>query len=288
MSRLTLGIPQKIRDAAALGCLALAAYFGFTYSGPFRWLAELEMRLMGRYYTFLTGMLVLLGLMLMLLLPLQLARKLGVLGDPAASPEEHAQYIQAHTERWKKRQPAITVLMLGAALSFVGVRDWLRAQQGAQLEQVSIAALESGKRPASTWVEVADASPAWNATLEWEVGHTKNSFVPVVSTNWRDGQPIALVLKLSSSTRVDKEVGVSAFRGASDAEGLPGAIDGAFRDAQLNTANALVLEVGNKPTDRQTLAHFALGGGILALLVGCGLAWVQLRRERRVAWSANA
>jgi len=50
-------IPAWIRLCVALPLIGLAAYWVFDYHGVYKWLAELEIKLFGGYYAFITGML---------------------------------------------------------------------------------------------------------------------------------------------------------------------------------------------------------------------------------------
>ena len=52
---------QRLGVAIAIGVVALVGYWWSSYSGPYRWLAEWQLRAMGRYFAELTALVVLVG-----------------------------------------------------------------------------------------------------------------------------------------------------------------------------------------------------------------------------------
>ena len=55
---------NKLAVVAAFGMVGIMLYWTFTYSGPFRYLAELEIKWFGYYVPKLTAMVIILGFLL--------------------------------------------------------------------------------------------------------------------------------------------------------------------------------------------------------------------------------
>ncbi len=280
LAHLATGIPERLRNALGLACLGVATVFAFSYSGPYRWFAELQMQLIGEYYPVLTWLLTMLLMAVVLLAALQVPRKLGLFGDVQTTVEEHEQQVAESNARWAKRRPALMLLAIGCTLGFLGGRDWLQAQHGRTLERMSVAALEAGKRPSSTWMEVSGGDVAWEATIELEHGTSTTSYVPVLSPDWERDSPIALVLRIDRAQMEHIGREGTAFQGATDPEGLPGSVRAAFADGQIDASSALVLQVGKRPAAGEGTAQVLFAIGVLCVIAGIIAGLVQLRRER--------
>ena len=92
---------SKAGLAFAMTMVGLTLYWAFTYSGPYRYLAELQLKWFRVYYPELTGMVVILGLLGVFLAIKLLFRgaERPVPGTPSASANTSATNTAAH-ERW--------------------------------------------------------------------------------------------------------------------------------------------------------------------------------------------
>jgi hypothetical protein len=277
---LSAGLSPKLTQLLAYGCGALAGYFWLTYSGPYRWLAEWQMGVFGAYYAFYTWLGTMLLLFLPTLLAFQVPRKLGVVSSVVTTPEEVQAHNHERAARWNQRRQPFVVLVLGGTFLFLGGRDYIKAQRGRELQHLSAAALEAGKKPSSTWLEVADGALVWDASIEWTDDKSKVTYVPMLSSAWSEGGPIGVLLKLNGGELKKAQGDVHAFKGESDDLGLPGPVRAAYADAGLSVANALVLHVGQTPSEDEASGRIFALLGLAIFAVGLGLAVRQWRREQ--------
>ena len=246
-TNLSASVPPKFTQRAAVICALIGGYLWFTYSGPYRWLAEWQLRTFSVYYASYTWAATVVLLMIAAVAAFQVSRKLGlVAGGSVASEESRAQSAEV-AARWARQRPAIVVLTLGGTLLFIGGRDWMRAQGGRELEHVLVSFLEGGHKPSSTWIEVAGGTLAWDAATEWKRNNSTVTYVPLFSPAWTEGNAVGAILKLNSSEVARARGDVHSFKGVSDEMGLPGPVSAAYEDHGLAVKNALVLQVGNDP-----------------------------------------
>jgi hypothetical protein len=267
------GLPPRVVQVATYACAGLAALCWATYSGPYRWLAERQMQYLDHYYAFYTWA----GTMLLLMVPvlggLEMARRLGFLPNSGLSPDQARRARYDHAAQFQRFKAPFILLVLGGTFLFFGGRDWLRAQGGKQLEQLSAATLEGGKKPTSTWLEVAHGSSVWDASIVWTSDRSTVTYVPFVSEGWKEGGPVGVVLKLNTDELPRAQKDPPSFKGVADELGLPGPVAAAYKDAGLNAARVLVLHVGVDPArDGESGSMFALIGlAVMALGAGVGV-----------------
>jgi hypothetical protein len=281
-SNLSTGVSPKLQTGIAVASAVVAGFFSLTYSGPYRWLAEAEMSAFGSYYPSYTWAVTMLLLALACFVAFQVARRLGVVAGADITAEESRARGEEIAARVRSYGLVIAVLALGGTLVFLGGRDWIRAQRGRALESVAVDALEAGKRPASSWVEIADGAVSWDQAVQWEEGHSSAvTYVPLLSRAWTDGKPVGAFLVLGAPDLKLAHGDVPSFRGAVDELGLPGAVRAAYEEKGLAVGDALVLRVqrDGPAKGEQSGRSFALIG-VATLLVGVGLAVWQRRREQ--------
>ncbi len=282
-SALSTGVSPKLQSGIAIASAVVAGLFALTYSGPYRWLAEVEISAFGAYYPSYTWVATMLLLALASRLAFQAARRAGVVAGVEVTPEERKARAAETAERFRTYRPALAVLVLGGTLAFLGGRDWIRAQRGRALENVAVDTLEAGKKPSSSWVEIADGTVAWDLAIQWKGGHASEvAYVPLLSRAWVEGKPVGAVLALGSSDLELAHGDAPSFTGTVDKLGLPGAVRAAYEDKGFAVRDAVVLHVQRDgPSKReQSGLTFALLG-LATLLVGIGVAVWQWRREQR-------
>jgi hypothetical protein len=264
------GLPPRLVQLATYGCAGLAALCWFTYSGPYRWLAERQMQYFDHYYAFYTWVFTMLVLMIPVLGGLEIARRLGFVASSTLTPDQTRRAGYDHAAQFQRFRAPFVLLVLGGTFLFLGGRDWLRAQGGKQLEQLSAAVLEGGKQPASTWLEVAQGKSVWDAAITWTSDKSTVTYVPFVSAAYKGG-PVGAVLKLNNDELPGAKKDPPSFKGVRDELGLPGPVAAAYTDAGLNLAHVLVLHVGVDPArDAESGRLFALIG-LAVMLLGAGV-----------------
>lgn len=259
--------------AVLLIALVAAAYFAWSYSGPYRWLAELQMRLWGSFQAVLTF---LLTLILLFAPPLKVLQRWGP--RPTHSAEEPVAVAAADSTT----QPTgsflvwLQVLIAGAVLAFLGIRDRQTLQPGATASRVSCAELEANGPPESGWLEV-DGIPLRDAKVEAQHNYGEYVYVPLVSPSWSAGRPIPVVLRLDRHG--PRPGNVTVYPGTRVADGMPGFVRSRYEDAGLDVAQAVVLDFGRTPADGAALARIAIIAGPVLLLAGLVGALVTWRRR---------
>lgn len=255
---------------AALVAGALAAAYSMAfYAGPYRWLAEKQLRWFDAYYVSLT---VILTLCLFVVPPLVAARVL-VAGGRIASDSTLALLVSSGIgarlrERVARARFWLILLVVGGGLIVLSVRDLAVAARGKQLEALTASALEAGAQPRGTWLEI-QGTPVWDATIESEERHQRWSFVPIVSEQWQPGAKVRALLRVRSDEA--EQVDANALRGTLDWTGVPGVVRSAYREAQLDVEDALLIDYGTSPAERTAASNILIGlGGVLALIGGAG------------------
>jgi len=155
MRALGRGLPSSLRIGLPLVALGISAWSAFTYTGPYRWLAELQLALVGAYLVVVTSVVTMLILTVLLLGAARLALQLGWIAAPDAA---RAQTAEASAADWSARvarvQSELTVLGIGLVLLFLGGRDLLAAEWGQRRQSLDASQLEHGTEPPSTWLEI--------------------------------------------------------------------------------------------------------------------------------------
>lgn len=222
--------------------LAIAGALGWYHVGPYRWLADGQLRLMGAYYPFLTWLVV--GLVI----GVPLGALTSALAIRANLRDGYDEILLRHG--WILMSRAGQLLLVGLGIGIAGVVIGVRARAVGELVPLSIAALERGEPPAGTWVVLTDGQPDPSRAIE--VDH--RSYVPVFAT--RDVPMVFLELPSSGASIVD--------RGLLVEDGLPNLARIAFEDALLIAEHHFVIEAGGSPgTDAEAGTVLAILGLVL-------------------------
>ncbi len=222
--------------------LAIAGALGWYHVGPYRWLADGQLRLMNAYYPFLTW------LVLGLVIGLPLGALASTLAIRANLRDGYDELLLRHG--WLVTSRAGQLLLVGLGIGIAGVVIGVRAHAVGEMVPLSIAALERGEPPAGTWVVLTDGVPDRSRAIE--VDH--RSYVPVFAT-----RPVPMVfvqLPAAGASVVD--------RGLLVADGLPNLARIAFEDAELIADHHYVIEAGGTPrTDAEAARVLAVLGLVL-------------------------
>jgi hypothetical protein len=249
-------------------------YFAFEYSGPFRWLAELQRRIFGSYHGSLTVLLTLGVFFGPWVLALRIARRFRRRGsyDPEA-PVRDERLQSVWVQRVLRIQRPVFIAAVGGALIFIGVRDERSMQAGNEPRRVSCAALEATEIPNEGWLELS-CTARWDAGIEAKHDYGDFLYVPLVSTRWTPGRPVAAVMRIDRSTVHSS--GGPPYRGARLPYDLPGFVRERYAQAGFDVGHSLLLELGTSPGKTVARARvFQIVGPVLLLvgLIGVAVRW---------------
>jgi len=249
--------------------LCAVIYWAYSYTGPYRWLAEFSLRAFGSYSPKLAFM----STLLMFLLPSAVLRRFVNARSPAAAAD-YRRLVAEQNALTTRIQSGLILATLGAVLLFVGGRDLLAAHAGTTLVRTSCASIEAGTRPASTWLNIQGTTRPDAAVATTESYHN-HRYVPLVSNSWSKAQPLAVVLRFDDDREDD--MSAASFEGGVSTEDLPGMVRTTYEAEGVQAGDALVLVVGNLPGKHLTRSRFLSGAGLLAVAVGAFLIWRKWR-----------
>ena len=262
--------PQAAAAVAAIfGLAGLSFYFMFTYTGPFQWLAELQLKWLELYSEKLTLILTMLVLMLPAIAFLQLVKVAMKTLAPGRLSNSTGSTVIAGGASGRKapdfRIPQWVIFpFLGViALAIGGYMYWRGATAG-PLTEVSVKDLEDGKKPASSYLTV-EGVPLWKALVSF--GDTsKKCYVPLVSRDWK-GEAVAVYLECGDDDvpRVSDPLEMKTFKGMKATGGLPGPVRVSFEKSAFKpAAGYLMIETREEPAK-------LMGFGKWPMIAGAGL-----------------
>jgi hypothetical protein len=255
-------------------------YFMLTYSGPFKWLAELQLSWFGSYYEQLTfiGTIIVIGIPLLIV---------GVVwekfGPKRSAPAGGADAASADRPGEPVGFGGVLPWM-GIIVTGIGLFIWIRAGTMGPLTQPELGKLESGEKAASSYVEIRGV-PMWEETITFSKGSGKTDqdhYVPLISETWEPGKPVAAYIEFSDSaikTQNRADPTTRPFRGTTTMTGLPGPVRVEFEKSVLRpAAKYVVIEYGHKPETMLGLGKWMtlIGAGVAIV----GLGWVAIKRSR--------
>lgn len=274
-------IPLVLRLAAIGVGLGVPIYWWFTYSGLYRWLAEVQIGWFDGYYAILTGVL---SIALFFLPLVALLIPLSNLFERPPTPQEaRAAQEQAVskavdqaliTDAWLQRNFGWLLLgILVVGLGGTGAWFQVRVLMIGEKAPLDLAALEAGTTPQSTWVEF-DARPSWFEGLSVKGKHTTRVYAPVRSSA---GRPAALLVEVFER-KVNR--GRTAWTGLLTRR-PPGLVATAIakRPERFNP-EPWVLEVDATPESVQQIATVMFGTAGMFLGIGLIIGLVRRRRSR--------
>jgi hypothetical protein len=270
-------LPRWFRFVGLLSLVAVVAasiYFAYAFAGPYRAIAELQMRLSDSYHPQLTFVFTLLALLLPAVAVLKFAQGAGWLprpGDPVADAANGA-VVQARVTAIKNWA---LMAAIGAVGVFVGIRQQHEARAGTELTRVRCEQLEAGQVPDASWLEI-EGNPVWDAALEASHDYGQFTYVPLISAGWSRAQPVGAMLRIDRNERHPADG--PSFRGARIPDGLPGFVRTQYEEAGLDVARAVVLEHGMDPAARTTQARFFVIAGAVLLAIGTVATVLRWRR----------
>jgi hypothetical protein len=273
--------------AGILPMMALGGYWWWSYTGLYRWLAELELGWFGAYYPGYTGVVELAVCLLLGAVPggllLFALVKLEVFPvDPANPPDVAAQ--DARTLGWLDTHIWRVFGLAGGIAALIGgsILTWSGLTAGA-LTTPDLAALEAGTAPPSRYVEV-QGRLLWDRTLTHGPRGTVQpiGYVPLVSQGWQAGRPVVIYVRVNNPQ--DPALAGGPLTGTLSQDGLPGPVRTQFEEqGPPPTAPHYLLEVGNRPARNidNGLGLLGVGGGLIAITAVAWLViWLRQRRNQ--------
>jgi hypothetical protein len=270
-------VPGWFRALVLAPSVGLAAYWIVRGAGPYRAIADWQMRVLGSYGITLTALLV----VLITLLPAAIVVQVSARTLFAARPRtvvDVKQEARKADELIARYRWAITGLVTGVILCGLGV--WEFARTAAYRERVDVVLGEGSWPPPSRWMRLT-AHADLRSTITYEENHNgsalETDFIPLLPVDGAGKEGRVQVI-----ARV-----VAARRSLVTSHGIEGTLDSppsgivrsafAERGVEL-AADARVFNVGRSPADsRENGLIFSSTGGVI-MLIGALL----FRRAQRI------
>lgn len=254
---------NKFMTAVVIAMVGITLYWAFTYSGPYRYLAELQVKWFGSYVPKLTAMVIILGF-------LGIASVIKVVLRGAERPVPGA--TNAPVEGSSVRtaavpQPWLRYVRYVAPLVVVGFGGWMyfNGMQAGSLQQLAAMDFESGK--VRSRIVYADVRGQLSGTY---LSKENYLYIPMY-TEASGKAPVRLVVGVNekdSNKQLRAEAdGSVTVRGIAD-KGLEGDVKYAFEKNGMAVAETVwVVHVGRTPGEDRI-------AGIIMMAIGVALAGV--------------
>ncbi|MEX2214449.1 MAG: hypothetical protein WD768_09995 [Phycisphaeraceae bacterium] len=239
-----LKLSNEAKYALAIGLfIFLTLLWWVTYTGPFQWIAELQVSLLGSYEVQITLIVVLLIHVLVGAALLEIPAVKRYFGT---QPPDWCRFARLFGEDtiipwWPLFIGTVT---LGSGL-FLMTEVWVAGE----LTSMTIEELESGKRPTSGWISVkgvllaGEMAQLHEGTPKDKVG----SYVPMVSQNWKRGKPVSVYFDLGKEKTATS--GEATVSGRVSWMGLPGVIREQYRRSSAPPADGYLMLVNKYDPD---------------------------------------
>lgn len=265
-------VPGPVRHALLFGTLLLAGVWAWTWSGPYRWLVELQSEHLGHYYPVPTFLLLWLGMALpasWVVYPWALERYGALTPEQVARNKAREARALALLSRWE-----VKGLILGVTFLGIGAFSALKAWSAGALVDASVSALAADQHQ-SGWVRIPLDTMLLDAAVVEERGRSSTWTVPLADAE-HPGAALAVFVAFSTTN--------------TDAPELPLDGEGVVATLPLSNEARTILEEGGVPVAEHTVVVdldeapgelwfmakvFGLLGGALAAV--CGLVFARRR-----------
>jgi len=252
---------SRLAAVAVAAMVGITLYWTFTYSGPYRYLAELQLKWMGYYVPKLTAMVIILGF-------LAIAGVIKVILRGAERPvpgPANGPVAAVPVTNTAVPQPWLQYVRYAAPLIVVGIGGWMyfNGTQAGGLQQLTAVDFGSGK-PQSRMVY---------ADVRGHLGRTylsKENYLYIPMYTEANGKaPVRLVVGVNerdANKRLHAEADGSVIvRGIAD-KGLEGDVKYAFEKNGMTVADTVwVVHAGRAPGDDRM-------AGAIMMAIGVALA----------------
>jgi len=260
-------------------CGALAGYWWWSYSGPFRWLAERQLQWFGAYEESITFVLTAAIAIAPVVLAGVAIKKLGFAAptppqDQAAQPPQHV--------KWGPFALCGFFVVIGLVVGGIGISEYYRARRESSSTAFSLNEIEAGKKVDRVWVEV-QGRPLFDVAGSMSSSSSETIYLPVVSENWKKGQPISVYLEVSEH-EMDATLKAASgkYQGMVSVGGLPGMVREDFKRRGLMPAEGyIMIDYHRTPANKLSGAYFLLiTAGVICLIGFAMLAYEKFRVGR--------
>jgi len=251
---------SRLAAVAVAAMVGITLYWTFTYSGPYRYLAELQLKWMGYYVPKLTAMVIILGF-------LAIAGVIKVILRGAEMPVPGANGPVAAVPVTNKAvpQPWLQYVRYAAPLIVVGIGGWMyfNGTQAGGLQQLT--AIDFGSGKLQSRMVYADVRGHLSRTYL-----SKESYLYIPMYTEANGKaPVRLVVGVNerdANKRLHAEADGSVIvRGIAD-KGLEGDVKYAFEKNGMSVADTVwVVHAGRAPGDDRM-------AGTIMMAIGVALA----------------
>lgn len=241
--------------------LLLALSFSLTHTGPFRWLASLQLQHLGFFSFEATALVVyLLGWLLgtgtlALVMPVEPSKNTDI-------PAPHTSQENNNTKgKWWLGSLGLLCLLV-AMIWFV-----LPPKVHKDAPLLQAASLEAGQRPTHTYVElVGRLERSQTITIRTDKGREQTTdYIPIVSSGWKRGQAIKVYLYKPQKRAIKKQ---TSFKGRLIYEGLPGIARAVLRQRSRTEPKGYWVLLPPSSTATRHTTSLWLGAIGLLLLAG--------------------
>ena len=243
---------------------AITGYGAWKYAGPYRWLAELQLKFFSAYevkVTLLFSFLLAFAAIGLFLLPFS-AIQTNIEGPNADQSLSKWRHWEGSLQHFFSSGSG-RMIGLGIVLTGVGGYQFFTALNIGSLHDVDVAKLESGatNAPEGRWWQ-ASGMLLTEEAQGWKDKHTMSYYIPLVSERWSDGAPVKLVVlaKGKAAEKINNAVGT--FSGLIDTSGIPGQVLEHWQSARAPVStDTFLLELGDSPDKRMEFGKWFLGVG---------------------------
>lgn len=268
---------SKLAAVAAVAMVGITLYWTFTYSGPYRYLAELQVKWLGYYVPKLTAMVIILGF-------LAIAGVIKVVLRGAERPVPGPANTPVATIPAKNAavpQTWLQYIRYSAPLIVVGIGGWmyLNGTQAASLQQLAVVDFETGKLHSR--IVYADVRGHLSRTY---LSKENYLYIPMY-TDVNGKFPMRLVVGVNekdANKRLHAEAdGTITVRGIAD-KGLEGDVKYAFEKNGMAVADTVwVVHAGRAPGDDRMAGMIMMGIGVV--LAGLFFAVDSYKKRKNAA-----
>lgn len=272
----------KLAAAAMIPLAGITLYWAFTYSGPYRYLAELQLKWMGSYAPELTIIVILLGFLL-----IAAAIKVALKGAERPVPgPANASMAPVPAKNVPIPQPWLRYVRYAVPLIVAGFGAWMyfNGTQAGSLQQLTALDFESGKLQSR--IVYADVRGRLSRAYLKQENYL---YIPMYAK--ADGKsPVRLVVGVNekdAGKRLRAEAdGSVTVRGVAD-KGLEGDVKYAFEKNGMSVADPVwVVHTGRAPADDRMVGMIVAALGIVIAVIFFAVDSYK-KRKNPVAWTVE-
>ena len=253
---------------AGIVSLSLSLFFWWSYSGPYRLVADLQSSLWGVNIVNIS----LIVCWAVSYAPLhflvsRVEKRFGV----KRAPLTWTRFV-ALLNFFFERRPG-QLAGLGLIIFCMGAWFWGNAATSGPLTTFTVAQAQRGERPASRYVRLTDAKILTDSELSYKRNSSLEHYYPVTSKE-ESVERIRVFVRLDGA---DVQAPPDEILGELEFDGLPGPLRAQVADKNLLAPDYFVVRHGRDPASEGSFAaKMAAFGGIL---IAAGLVWARATRK---------